>query len=30
MGLGEYPVGENILATPSVSLMHMRTYNDPV
>ena len=30
MGIGEYPIGENILATPSVSLMHMRTYNDPV
>ena len=28
MGIGEYPIGENILATPSVSLMHMRTYND--
>jgi hypothetical protein len=30
MGLGEYGIGDEILATPSVMLMHMRTYNDPV
>ncbi|MBT3666698.1 MAG: hypothetical protein HN548_04400 [Opitutae bacterium] len=30
MGLGEYGIGDDILATPSIMLMHMRTYNDPV
>lgn len=30
MGLGEYGVGDEILLTPSLMLMHMRTYNDPV
>ena len=30
MGLGEYGVGDEVLLTPSLMLMHMRTYNDPV
>ena len=30
MGLGEYGIGEDILSAPSMMLMHMRTYNDPV
>ena len=29
MGLGEYGVGDDVLLTPSLSLMHMRTYTDP-
>ena len=30
MGLGEYGIGDDIVSTPSIMLMHMRTYNDPV
>ena len=30
LGLGEYGIGEDIISTPSLMLMHMRTYNDPV
>ena len=30
MGLGEYGIGDDVLSTPSLMLMHMRTYNDPV
>lgn len=30
LGLGEYGIGDDILSTPSIMLMHMRTYNDPV
>ncbi|MFP6886087.1 MAG: hypothetical protein VB997_00945 [Opitutales bacterium] len=30
MGLGEYGVGDETLLTPSLMLMQMRTYNDPV
>jgi hypothetical protein len=30
MGLGEYGIGDDILSTPSLMLMHLRTYNDPV
>lgn len=30
MGLGEYGIGDDIISTPSIMLMHMRTYNDPV
>ncbi len=30
MGLGEYGIGDEILLTPSLMFMHMRTYNDPV
>ena len=30
LGLGEYPLGDNILLTPSLSLSQIRTYNDPV
>jgi hypothetical protein len=30
MGLGEYGLGEDVLATPTLMLMQMRTYNDPV
>ena len=29
LGVGEYPLGDNILLTPAFSLMQMRTYNDP-
>ncbi len=29
MGLGEYGLGEEVLITPSLMLMQMRTYNDP-
>ena len=29
LGIGEYPIGDNVVATPSFSLMQMRTYNDP-
>ncbi|MEK9632867.1 MAG: hypothetical protein VW622_03410 [Opitutae bacterium] len=29
MGLGEYGIGDDVLSTPSLMLMHMRTYNDP-
>jgi hypothetical protein len=30
MGLGEYGIGEDVVSSPSLMLMHMRTYNDPV
>jgi hypothetical protein len=30
MGLGEFGIGDDILSAPSLMLMHMRTYNDPV
>jgi hypothetical protein len=30
MGLGEYGIGDDILSAPSLMLMHLRTYNDPV
>lgn len=30
MGLGEYSVGNEVLLAPSLMLMHMRTYTDPV
>ena len=30
MGLGEYGIGEEVLITPSLMLMQMRTYNDPI
>ena len=30
MGLGEYGLGEEVLITPSLMLMQMRTYNDPI
>jgi hypothetical protein len=30
LGLGEYGIGDEVLATPSFMLMQMRTYNDPV
>lgn len=30
MGLGEYGVGDDVLLAPSLMLMHMRTYTDPV
>jgi len=30
MGLGEYGFGEDVVSSPSLMLMHMRTYNDPV
>ena len=30
LGIGEYPLGDDILLTPAFSLMQMRTYNDPV
>jgi hypothetical protein len=30
MGLGEYGLGEEVVITPSLMLMQMRTYNDPV
>ena len=29
LGIGEYPLGDEILLTPAFSLMQMRTYNDP-
>ena len=30
LGLGEYGIGDDIISTPSLMLMHMRSYNDPV
>ena len=30
LGLGEYGIGDDIISTPSLMLMHMRTYNDNV
>ncbi len=30
MGLGEYGIGEDVVSSPSLMLMHMRTYNDPI
>ncbi|MBN37945.1 MAG: hypothetical protein CMI29_05705 [Opitutae bacterium] len=30
MGLGEFGIGDDVLSAPSLMLMHMRTYNDPI
>jgi hypothetical protein len=30
LGLGEYGIGDDIISTPSLMLMHMRSYNDPI
>jgi hypothetical protein len=30
MGLGEYGIGDDVVSSPSLMLMHMRTYNDPI
>ena len=30
MGLGEYGIGDEVICTPSLMYMHMRTFNDPI